>query len=501
MSRIISKPTRQAADATLVITRVFDAPRRFVFQAWTEPERVKRWWGPKDFTTPVCEIDLRPGGVFRTCMRSSEGQEFWSQGVYREIVEPERIVVTDSFADENGNPVSPEHYGMSPDWPAEALITATFTEQAGKTRLTVQHTPLPSGRERDLCEQGWSESLDKLADYLAQASRQPSDAATGQVKQDTMRAVALDRFGGLETLTVKTLPVPEVGPEEILIRVESAGVGQWDPFEREGGFAQMLGSEPKFPYVLGTDGAGTVVAVGERVDRFREGDRVYAMTVGNPKGGFYAEYAAVKADDAALVPANLTTEQAGALPADAITALCGLDATLDLKPGESLLIFGASGGIGHLAVQLAKRMGVRVLAVASGDDGVALVGRLGADAVVDGHREDVAVAAREFAPYGLDAALFTAGGEAADRALAAIREGGRVAYPNGVEPEPQARSGLTVQSYDGIPDRQAFEKLNRLIESGPFVVHIARMFPLERVADAHLALNTHYLGKLALRPR
>ena len=153
---------------TLVITRVFDAPRRLVFQAWTEPERVKRWWGPKDFTTPVCEIDLRPGGVFRTCMRSSEGQDFWSQGVYREIVEPERIVCTDSFADENGNPVSPEHYGMSPDWPAEALITATFTEHAGKTRLTVQHAPLPPGRERDMCEQGWSESLDKLADYLAE---------------------------------------------------------------------------------------------------------------------------------------------------------------------------------------------------------------------------------------------------------------------------------------------------------------------------------------------
>ena len=441
MSRIISRPTRQAAELTLVITRVFDAPRRLVFQAWTEPERVKRWWGPKDFTTPVCEIDLRPGGVFRTCMRSSEGQEFWSQGVYREIVEPERIVCTDSFADENGNPVSPEHYGMSPDWPAEALITATFTEHAGRTRLTVQHAPLPPGRERDLCEQGWSESLDKLADYLAQESRRPSEAAARQVKQDTMRAVALDRFGGLETLTVKTLPVPEVGPEEILIRVESAGVGQWDPFEREGGFAQMLGSEPKFPYVLGTDGAGTVVAVGERVDRFHEGDRVYAMAVGNPKGGFYAEYAAVKADDAALVPANLTTEQAGAMPADAITALCGLDATLDLKPGESLLIFGASGGIGHLAVQLAKRMGVRVLAVASGDDGVALAGRLGADAVVDGHREDVAVAAHEFALDGLDAALLTAGGEAADRRWRPCAKAGASPTRTGLSPNRRPAPG------------------------------------------------------------
>ncbi|RPJ38270.1 MAG: NADP-dependent oxidoreductase, partial [Planctomycetaceae bacterium] len=264
-----------------------------------------------------------------------------------------------------------------------------------------------------------------------------------------MRAVAIDRFGGPETLTVKTLPVPEVGPDEVLIQVGSADVAQWDPFEREGGFAEMLGIEPKVPYVLGSDGAGTVVAVGERVRRFNEGDRVYAMSLANPKGGFYAEYAAVKVDDTSLIPDNLTTEQAGAMPFDAITALRGLDDTLGLKPGESLLIFGASGGIGHLAVQLAKRMGARVFAVASGDDGVELARRLGADAVVDGHKDDIAAAAREFAPDGLDAALFTAGGEAANKALTALREGGGVAYPNGVEPEPQAPSGVTVQSYDG----------------------------------------------------
>jgi NADPH:quinone reductase-like Zn-dependent oxidoreductase len=315
-----------------------------------------------------------------------------------------------------------------------------------------------------------------------------------------MRAVALDRFGGPEVLTVKTIPVPEVGPDEVLIQVESTGVGVWDPYEREGGFAQMLGVEPKFPYVPGTDGAGTVVAVGERVRRFKEGDRVYAMSLGSPKGGFYAEYTAVKEDDAALVPANLTTEQAGALPADAITALRGLDDILGLQPGESVLIFGASGGIGHLAVQLAKRMGARVLAVASSDDGVALAQRLGADAVVEGHRDDVVAAARAFAPEGLDAALLTAGGEAAEKALTALREGGRVAYPNGVEPEPQAPSGVTIQSYDGRSDEQVLEKLNRLIESGPFEVHLAQVFPLERAAEAHRMLDTHYLGKLALRP-
>lgn len=318
--------------------------------------------------------------------------------------------------------------------------------------------------------------------------------------QNTMRAEAIDHFGGPETMTLRALPVPEVGPDEVLIRVESAGVGAWDPFEREGGFAKLTGTEPKFPYVLGSDGAGTVAAVGERVRGFNTGDRVYAFGLANPKGGFYAQYAAVKADDVSHIPGKLSTEQAGAMPFDAMTALRGLDDVLGVKPGETVLIFGASGGIGHLAVQFAKRMGARVFAVASGDDGVALVKRLGADAVVDGRKDDVAAAARAFAPNGIDAALLTAGGAAAERALAALSEGGRVAYPNGVEPAPKARPGVRAQNYDGMPDPQAIESLNRLIESGPFEVHIARVFRLDQAGEAHQALEEHYLGKLALRP-
>ena len=326
-----------------------------------------------------------------------------------------------------------------------------------------------------------------------------------QATQSTMKAIALDRFGGLETMKLQTLPVPEVDPNEVLIRVEWAGVGQWDPFEREGGFARVFGVEPKFPYVLGSDGAGTIVAVGHRVEGLKSGDRVYAFSLVNPKGGFYAEYAAVKADDVSRISGKLTTQQAGALPVDAMTALRGLDDTLELKPAESVLIFGASGGIGHLAVQLAKRMGARVFAIASGHDGVALAKRLGADAVVDGRKDDIAAAARQFAPDGLDAALITAGGPAADKALTAMRAGGRVAYPNGVEPTPEPPSGSEAKSYDGMPDPRAIEKLNQLIESpgasgtGAFEVHIARSFPLDQAAEAHRALDEHYLGKLVLQ--
>ena len=162
------------------------------------------------------------------------------------------------------------------------------------------------------------------------------------------------------------------------------------------------------------------------------------------------------------------------------------------------MILGASGGVGHLAVQLAKRMKARVLAVASGQAGVEFVKRLGADRVIDGRRDDILKAAHEFAPKGLDAALLTVGGKAAEQAIAALREGGRVAYPNGVEDVPRARDGVNVMTYTWEPDPQMFTKLNELIDGGPFEVHIARTFKLEEAADAQRALDSHYLGKLAL---
>lgn len=323
-------------------------------------------------------------------------------------------------------------------------------------------------------------------------------AKTSKAKEKTMRAVALDRFGGPETLKVQTVPIPEVAADEILIHVEAAGVGAWDPFEREGGFVEVLGRPAKFPYVLGTDGAGTVAAVGGKVNEFKEGDRVYALELGNPKGGFYAEYAAVKAENASLIPGDLTMEQAAVLPTDALTGLQGLDA-LELQPDESVMIFGASGGIGHLGVQLAKRMGARVFAVASGEDGVRLAKQLGADAAVDGRSDKVLDLAKEFAPEGIDAALVTAGGEATDRALVAIRSGGRVSYPNGVDPAPKPPAGVTAKAYDGEAGKDTIDELNRLIEAGPFEVHVHRTFPLEQAAAAQAALEEHHLGKIALQ--
>ena len=163
---LAKKPAEQA----VVITRVFEAPRELVWKAWTECERLIRWWGPKGFATPFCKTDLHVGGVYVNCMRSPDGKDYWSTGIYREIVPLKRIVCTDSFADEKGNIVPATYYGMSADFPLEMLVTVTFEEIGGKTKVTLRHAlgPVPAS-ERDLCRQGWSESLDKLAGELAKA--------------------------------------------------------------------------------------------------------------------------------------------------------------------------------------------------------------------------------------------------------------------------------------------------------------------------------------------
>jgi uncharacterized protein YndB with AHSA1/START domain len=152
----------------VLIVRVLDAPRELVWQAWTDPEHFKSWWGPKDYSCPFCEMDLRVGGKYLNCMRSPNGRDYWSTGVYREIIPMERLVFTDCFADEQGNVVHASHYGLSRDFPLEMLVIVTLEDQDGKTKMTLQHIGLPTGSEGEGAEQGWSESFDKLAETFEQ---------------------------------------------------------------------------------------------------------------------------------------------------------------------------------------------------------------------------------------------------------------------------------------------------------------------------------------------
>lgn len=148
----------------LVITRLFDAPCALVWQAWTEPEHLMRWWGPEHFTAPVCDVDFRVGGKYLFCMQAPDGQRYWSTGIYQEIEPYKRIVCSDSFADEHGNVVPPSYYGMGNEMPDELLMTLTFEDLGQQTRLTIQHTGLLGD---EMAEMGWNQSLDKLAASLA----------------------------------------------------------------------------------------------------------------------------------------------------------------------------------------------------------------------------------------------------------------------------------------------------------------------------------------------
>ena len=153
--------------------------------------------------------------------------------------------------------------------------------------------------------------------------------------------------------------------------------------------------------------------------------------------------------------------------------------------------------MGHIAVQFAKGLGVRVFAVASGQDGLELAQQLGADAAVDGHTADVVAEAATFAPEGLDAALVLAGSHVPGP-LALVRQGGRIAYPNGVEPEPGEIPGVRVRAFDGYSGREALDRLNQMIAMAPFRVEIGRAYRLDQAPQALRDVSRHHLGKLAI---
>jgi uncharacterized protein YndB with AHSA1/START domain len=159
LDRLAEHLATKAAYRDLVLTRIFDAPRELVFKAWTEPERLRRWWGPKGFTNPVCEVDVRPGGAMRIHMRGPDGVVYPMTGVFHEIIEPERLVFSSSALDKNGNPLF------------EVLTTVTFSEHGGKTKLTlhasVEKATAEGAPHLAGMEQGWNQTLDRLAQEVS----------------------------------------------------------------------------------------------------------------------------------------------------------------------------------------------------------------------------------------------------------------------------------------------------------------------------------------------
>jgi NADPH:quinone reductase-like Zn-dependent oxidoreductase len=309
-----------------------------------------------------------------------------------------------------------------------------------------------------------------------------------------MQAVVIDAFGGPERLVPRGVPVPAVGPRDVLVRLDTAGVGVWDAKARRG---QWSSGHDVFPNILGAEGSGTIAAMGDAVVGLQVGDAVYCYAYGRAKGGCYAEYAALLADHVAPMPRTLDFREAGAVPVAGITALAGIDDVLALQPGQTLLVHGATAGVGTMAVQFAKRRGARVIATANGGDGVQLLRTLGADEAVDTQRDDALAIARRIAPRGVDAILALAGGPPLEHGLDTLRPGGILAYPNGVDVP--HRDGLHAIAFNGIPNPATFARLSAIIDEAPFTVPISATYSLDEAAEAHRRLERgHVLGKIVL---
>lgn len=309
-----------------------------------------------------------------------------------------------------------------------------------------------------------------------------------------MKAAVIDRAGPPGSIRVKNVPVPKLTRGHVIVALDYASVGSWDAAQRAGEWGAV-----KRGTILGVDGSGIVAAVASDVKRLRVGDRVYSFSYRNPRGGFHAEYVSIAAERVEHVPDQLEQSIAGAMPCVALTALAGLK-TLKTKRGSALLVFGASGGVGSLAVWLASNaVGASVTGTAR-LDAHDYVRSLGADHVVDPHSSLREAAIKRAAPANFDGALVTANGEDLSAFSAHLKPRAPLAFPNGVEPEPHAR-GHRALAFDGEMSRKAFSELNKAIGSRKLALRV-QVFSLDRVSEAHRRIEQgHIVGKIVLRIR
>jgi NADPH:quinone reductase-like Zn-dependent oxidoreductase len=316
-------------------------------------------------------------------------------------------------------------------------------------------------------------------------------------KQHTMRVVTQHEFGGPDVLVVEERAVPEPPPTEIRVRVAAAGVNPVDWKTRAGdGIAGLLGAPP---IVLGWDVAGVVDAVGFGVTRFAVGDKVYGMPWFPREAGAYAEYVTAPSRHFARQPSATSAEEAAALPLAALTGWQALVHTAGIGPGQRVLIHAAAGGVGHLAVQIAKARGAYVVGTARAGKHQTLR-ELGIDEPVD--YSDVPF---EDIVRDVDVVVDLIGGEYSIRSLGTLRDGGLlIAVPSGVSADLVAAAtaqdrALRITGILVEPDYAALEQIGALIEAGQLRVMVDRVFPLEEAAKAHEIGETgRNLGKTVL---
>ncbi|MFE1170916.1 NADP-dependent oxidoreductase [Streptomyces sp. NPDC058773] len=310
-----------------------------------------------------------------------------------------------------------------------------------------------------------------------------------------MRAVSQDAAGGPEVLKVITTGRPVPGPTEILVRVHAAGVNPTDWKTRDSG--RFLTGSSAQPFILGFDVSGVVEAVGLGVTLFEPGDTVFGMPRFPHPAGAYAEYVTAPARHFARLPADLDHVRGAALPLAALTAWQALVDTAQVQPGARVLIHAAAGGVGHLAVQIAKARGAYVIGTARRAKHDFLRG-LGADELIDYTEQDFATAVQD-----VDIVLDTIGGDYGARSLRTLRPGGSLVSilpPDDSLPADQARAaGVRAQFVLVEPDRAGLQAVADLVNTGKLRVNIDSVLPLEDAAKAHALGETgRTTGKIVL---
>lgn len=310
--------------------------------------------------------------------------------------------------------------------------------------------------------------------------------------------MAIEAFGGPEQLRPMDLPEPVPGPGEVLIQIVASGVNPVDWRLVEGGLRDAF--PYRFPLVPGWECAGKVAAIGPGVETFRRGDKVWAYAR-KPElhDGTYGELLALPADAVALVPRKLLFEEAAGVPLGGLTAWQSLRVQGDVVEGAVVLVHAASGGVGHLAVQLARAAGARVVGTAGSRNREFVLG-LGAEEIVDHTRDDLVTTVRRLYPDGVDVVLDTIGGDTQVRSLEVLKRGGRlvsiVAPPDAAACQ---RFGVRPDYVFCQPSGDQLRSLGALVEKGRLKPHVSKIFPL---ADAPAALREsragHVRGKLVL---
>ena len=304
-----------------------------------------------------------------------------------------------------------------------------------------------------------------------------------------MKAIVVHQSGGTEMLKYENAPRPEPKEDEILIRTMAAGVNPVDAYIRSGRYGG--GSHP---YIPGMDVAGVVEKVGAKITKFKAGDPVYAYLSFREQSG-YAEFTIAKENETAIKPKNISFEQAAAVPLAATTAWQALIDAAGLKAGQTVLIHGGSGGVGHFAIQIAKARGAKVIATASTAN-QDLLKQLGVDQPIDYTKTKFEDVVKD-----VDVVLEATRSDSMARSYGVVKKGGFVVSITGSPDQAQLEQhGLRGDAISAHPDAHVLEELTKLIEARKLTPIVSQTFPLAEASKAHQQIETrHTRGKIVLK--